>query len=174
MPRKRKVAEQSGISEAPLEGLLEGSAPKTSTRRRAVKSSSRKVTDAAKKPPSKRTKSASSQSQAAGTPKEDPAVQTAPVEASQPESAGAAPESVGAALSSAVSIREQIAQLAYSYWEARGYQHGDPDEDWYRAEREILSRPQTKEPESWVGPAASNQGHSGRGQKSRATGAKTM
>ena len=141
MPRKRKVAEESGISEAPLEGLSEGSAPKTSTRRRAVKSSSQKVTDAAKKPRSKRTTSASSQSQATGTPMEDLAVQAAPVEASQPQSVGDAP-------SSAVSIREQIAQLAYSYWEARGYQHGDPDEDWYRAEREVLSRLQAKEPNS--------------------------
>ncbi len=37
-------------------------------------------------------------------------------------------------------LHEQIAQLAYSYWEARGYQQGDPQEDWYRAEREILGR----------------------------------
>jgi hypothetical protein len=32
--------------------------------------------------------------------------------------------------------REEIGQLAYSYWEARGCQGGSPDEDWYRAERE--------------------------------------
>ena len=38
---------------------------------------------------------------------------------------------------SAVSEREQIALLAYSYWEARGHQGGSPEEDWYRAEREI-------------------------------------
>jgi hypothetical protein len=34
--------------------------------------------------------------------------------------------------------QEQIAILAYSYWEARGYQGGSPEEDWLRAEREIV------------------------------------
>jgi hypothetical protein len=32
--------------------------------------------------------------------------------------------------------REEIARLAYSYWEGRGCQGGSPEEDWYRAERE--------------------------------------
>ena len=39
-----------------------------------------------------------------------------------------------------VNLREEIARLAYSYWEARGYQGGSPEEDWYRAEREIRSQ----------------------------------
>jgi hypothetical protein len=34
--------------------------------------------------------------------------------------------------------REAIAQLAYSYWEARGRQGGSPDQDWLRAEQELL------------------------------------
>ena len=34
--------------------------------------------------------------------------------------------------------REAIAQLAYSYWEARGRQDGSPDQDWLRAEQELL------------------------------------
>ncbi len=33
--------------------------------------------------------------------------------------------------------REKIALLAYSYWEQRGCQGGTPEEDWYRAEREM-------------------------------------
>lgn len=33
--------------------------------------------------------------------------------------------------------REEIAALAYSYWEARGCQGGSPLEDWLRAEREL-------------------------------------
>jgi len=32
---------------------------------------------------------------------------------------------------------DAIAHLAYSYWEARGYQGGSPEEDWLRAEREL-------------------------------------
>jgi len=33
--------------------------------------------------------------------------------------------------------REAVARLAYSYWEARGFIGGSPEEDWLRAEREI-------------------------------------
>ena len=32
---------------------------------------------------------------------------------------------------------DQIAELAYSYWEARGAQGGSPWEDWFRAEQEL-------------------------------------
>ena len=32
---------------------------------------------------------------------------------------------------------EQIASLAYSYWEARGFQGGSPEQDWLRAEQEL-------------------------------------
>jgi hypothetical protein len=35
---------------------------------------------------------------------------------------------------------DEIARLAYTYWEARGRQHGSHEEDWYRAERELLRR----------------------------------
>lgn len=31
---------------------------------------------------------------------------------------------------------DEIARLAYSYWEARGRQNGFAEEDWYRAEAE--------------------------------------
>jgi hypothetical protein len=34
--------------------------------------------------------------------------------------------------------QEAIAQLAYSYWEARGYQGGSPEQDWLRAEQDLL------------------------------------
>jgi hypothetical protein len=47
--------------------------------------------------------------------------------------AAAAPETAAAA-------PEQIAHLAYSYWEARGYRGGSPEEDWLRAERELRSQ----------------------------------
>ena len=37
-----------------------------------------------------------------------------------------------------VVTQEEIASLAYSYWEKRGFQGGSPSEDWLRAERELL------------------------------------
>ena len=41
---------------------------------------------------------------------------------------------------SAVSVQERIALLAYTYWEQRGQTSGSPEEDWFRAEREILGQ----------------------------------
>jgi hypothetical protein len=35
---------------------------------------------------------------------------------------------------------EEIAKLAYSYWEQRGCQGGSELEDWLRAERELMRR----------------------------------
>jgi hypothetical protein len=36
-------------------------------------------------------------------------------------------------------LQDQIAILAYSYWEARGCQGGSPEEDWLRAEQELAA-----------------------------------
>ena len=46
------------------------------------------------------------------------------------------------ALAAAVAVNEspafdEIARLAYSSWEARGYQGGSSEEDWLRAEQEL-------------------------------------
>jgi hypothetical protein len=38
------------------------------------------------------------------------------------------------------SEHEEIARLAYSYWEARGCTGGSAEEDWLRAEREYRRR----------------------------------
>jgi hypothetical protein len=55
---------------------------------------------------------------------------------------GVAFESVIEATSSGAAIEhEKIARLAYSHWEARGCPHGSPDEDWFRAERELRGNP---------------------------------
>jgi len=52
--------------------------------------------------------------------------------------AGAEPQTVADFLAEFTpSEREEVARLAYSYWEQRGRQHGSPDEDWYRAEEEV-------------------------------------
>lgn len=32
---------------------------------------------------------------------------------------------------------EQVRQLAYAHWQARGCPTGSPDEDWFRAEQEL-------------------------------------
>jgi len=36
--------------------------------------------------------------------------------------------------------QEAIANLAYTYWEARGGKGGSPWEDWFRAEQELIRR----------------------------------
>ena len=38
-----------------------------------------------------------------------------------------------------LSAHEQIAKIAYGYWEARGFEAGCPEQDWLRAEREFLN-----------------------------------
>jgi len=35
---------------------------------------------------------------------------------------------------------EDVAMLAYSYWQQRGCQGGCPEEDWFRAEKELASQ----------------------------------
>jgi uncharacterized membrane protein len=50
------------------------------------------------------------------------------------------PAGVEVAAPVAEPTREEIARLAYSYWEARGYDGGPPDEDWLRAVNELHSR----------------------------------
>lgn len=42
--------------------------------------------------------------------------------------------------SPAVELDDQVARLAYSYWEGRGGQGGSPEEDWFRAEQEVRSQ----------------------------------
>jgi hypothetical protein len=35
---------------------------------------------------------------------------------------------------------EEVCQLAFSYWQARGCPKGSPEDDWFRAEHELSSR----------------------------------
>jgi Protein of unknown function (DUF2934) len=37
-------------------------------------------------------------------------------------------------------VHDQIASLAYALWQERGRPEGSPDEDWLRAERELLAQ----------------------------------
>ena len=50
-------------------------------------------------------------------------------------------ELLPAAAAAYAPTHEEIAQLAYLYWESRGGETGSPDEDWLRAEQELRSRP---------------------------------
>jgi hypothetical protein len=34
---------------------------------------------------------------------------------------------------------KRLAEMAFSFWEDRGHPFGSPDEDWFRAERELRS-----------------------------------
>jgi hypothetical protein len=38
----------------------------------------------------------------------------------------------------AVNAQHEIAKLAYGFWEARGREHGNHEQDWLRAEQEYL------------------------------------
>ncbi|MBV8841677.1 MAG: DUF2934 domain-containing protein [Bryobacterales bacterium] len=38
-----------------------------------------------------------------------------------------------------------IAPLAYSYWQQRGCPDGSPQEDWFRAQQELIARRRHKE-----------------------------
>jgi hypothetical protein len=40
----------------------------------------------------------------------------------------------------AAAEHEQIARLAYSYWQDRGCPDGSPEEDWFRAEVDLLEQ----------------------------------
>ena len=53
-------------------------------------------------------------------------------EADQPE------DSAPNAAESATPTHEEVARLAYDYWEARGRPLGSPEEDWFRAEQDVL------------------------------------
>ena len=63
-----------------------------------------------------------------------------------PETAASAPRRhkkatpVAAASSDEIISTESVATLAFSYWEARGYQGGSPEDDWFRAESELRER----------------------------------
>jgi len=68
-----------------------------------------------------------------------------PVAPETPETIAAAEPEIAAPIAAvAVPVlqprHEEIAELAFLYWEARGYQGGSPEEDWLRAELELRTR----------------------------------
>jgi hypothetical protein len=100
------------------------SKPKSETGETATVKMHRKATSIATQPDA-------AASKAAAPKKETPAVaKIAVVEAPLP------PSPLDLAPSSQVT-RERVAELAHSYWLARGEEHGSSEEDWLRAEREL-------------------------------------
>ena len=72
-----------------------------------------------------------------GSPKNGSALPRAPRRrTTQPKSN----ESVASTTVSEDAIRDEIARLAYLFWEERSGVGGSPEEDWLRAEQEILAR----------------------------------
>ncbi len=69
------------------------------------------------------------------TPATDPAAIAEPVQQTLQPAASVDPAVAGAA-----SEQDEIARIAYSYFEARGYEHGHDSEDWVRAEEEYRRR----------------------------------
>lgn len=60
-------------------------------------------------------------------------------DAAAPES-GLANAAVETARPHAVSDCEEVRELAYSHWEARGCPEGSPEEDWFQAEQDLNAR----------------------------------
>ena len=56
----------------------------------------------------------------------------------KPRKTAAKKEKAAPAARSAMPPREQIEKLARAYWEQRGYQDGYAEQDWLRAEQELL------------------------------------
>jgi hypothetical protein len=56
----------------------------------------------------------------------------------KPRKATTKKEKAAQAARPAFPSREEIEKLAQSYWAARGYQDGYADQDWLRAEQELL------------------------------------
>jgi hypothetical protein len=59
-----------------------------------------------------------------------------------PQPAGLEPASSAAVAEPAGPVdpvidHEEVARLAYSYWEARSFCGGSPEEDWFRAEEDL-------------------------------------
>jgi hypothetical protein len=58
----------------------------------------------------------------------------------KPRKTVAKKEKVAVKPTSSMPPREEIEKLARAYWEQRGYQDGFAEQDWLRAEQELLQK----------------------------------
>lgn len=56
----------------------------------------------------------------------------------KPRKTAAKKEKATSPVTAMLPSREEIERLAHSYWEQRGYQDGFAEQDWLRAEQELL------------------------------------
>jgi hypothetical protein len=63
-----------------------------------------------------------------------------------PDAANAENSLQGYAAVNAVDEHEEVAKVAYQYYEQRGKQEGSADDDWFRAEEEVRRRGRLDEP----------------------------
>ncbi|MGC2660213.1 MAG: DUF2934 domain-containing protein [Bryobacteraceae bacterium] len=139
--KTRQIAEKGNTAAPEVKGASVEATPKT----RDTKSSMVKKNDGMENTPAKRhrktgaatyTENVAPVATAESTPA--PKAMAASAGAGSSFSVRPAPFTSQSAKPSA--SRDEIAQLAHSYWEARGDSHGNPEEDWLRAERELLSK----------------------------------
>ena len=97
---------------------------RTSTATAKVKTVTSK-TEVAAKPAAKK----------AAEPEAKPAAKTPRKRA--PKAAAPAPVAAIQTVEAEAAFSDQVARLAYQYWEQRGCPEGSPHEDWYRAEQEL-------------------------------------
>jgi hypothetical protein len=63
----------------------------------------------------------------------------ATVEEDMPVGVAATPAAIAEPATFTLPSSEEIARLAYSLWESRGYRGGSPEDDWFTAERMLLA-----------------------------------
>jgi len=144
MPRKKSTEPAVSPAEATAAPEPVQPAARTNTRRKSTASVSRQAQGGETAPPPKTTRRA---------PASKPSLRTARAEVA----ASAVPEvtkaqhsyvrgtgnghgdSIDAWADSSLD-HEEIARIAYSYWEQRGYRGGTPEEDWFRAIEELRRR----------------------------------
>jgi hypothetical protein len=140
MPTKKAVVVKSETAAAGSPAV--DAVPAKPVRKRATSSSKKAATTTeAPAPVSAEKKSRAS---SASTSKKKPAVEAAAVTHRHKKQESAPPQESTVTLAALVTPYEpshdEVAKLAYSYYEARGYQPGDPRTDWFRAVQELKAR----------------------------------
>ena len=63
-----------------------------------------------------------------------------PLKTAAKKANGAASEPVAVKGNVVQIAHEQVAVLAHTYWQQRGFKHGHHEEDWFRAEQELRGK----------------------------------